>query len=294
MPKRNKKSQDKKEQLKALALQLYDKEHLSSSAIAAQIGTTKDSVQKWIRRRLPQVTIPDEMILRGPALVIGDVHSYAADWDYLAYAFDAAKDRNIDTLILAGDLVCFDKFSRHPEFFPHPAFDIEEEHARYFFDLATDSFKHIKWVTGNHDERMGLLLNGSINIGHLARLFCPDGQQHKIETTLYNTAKWFVGGREWLVSHSYKYGKRLSVAQKLSALNECSVIQAHQHLAGISPSDNGRHILIDNGCMCIQGKTPYATLRQFAMPVFNRAFTILTNEEIVFDMGGNTNVRHVR
>jgi hypothetical protein len=71
--------------------------------------------------REPAWTLP----ARNGWLLMGDLHSPYVNWRLFAQAIETARERDIDALFIAGDLLDAGVFSPFPALLPQPSFEME-------------------------------------------------------------------------------------------------------------------------------------------------------------------------
>lgn len=281
--------------LKAIKLKQGDST-LSSSEIAMELGTTKDVVQKVLKaaglgmKKTPYhvPTLPPLMKLTGNWLVIQDLHSFTMSKPLLDMAIDRGLFHGVDGAVIGGDIFNLDRFSKYPSIISPVSLNRELDACMYANDLLVTELMKVKIILGNHDMRLLYKLEGDLDAQRIVGLIAsPEIQPHiGISTRNYCMVK--SGGEDWMVSHEFKYSKnRTAVSRALATMHRCHVIHGHQHLVGKTMTDDGRYWAIDNGCMCRQDRTAYASMLVSSMPRFQQGFTIIKDGEgIVYAMRG--------
>ena len=271
---------------KDLARQLR-KKRVTIKSIADQLDVSVRTVHYWLAEEIePEldpsipVELPEVWNLEGEFTVVGDVHVDAIDWDFTKKLFKKSAELNVSKLIIAGDLFSFSKLGAYPLFFKAPTVVEEINLAAVFIKLCFEYFDEVYWFIGNHDQRFIASMQGDLTMELIANMICPNENRKNLFTSPYNYCFVDTFARRWLISHAYKYGKTLNVAKELSKHYQMSVIHQHQHLVGQGISDNGKHIVIDNGCLCNEDQTAYAALRLSVMPKFQKSGTIVTDMEV--------------
>ena len=91
----------------------------------------------------------------GKIVIISDLHIPFVDIDVFNYFFDFVKnDRDIKLLVIAGDFVNFDKFSRFLHLNEVIDADREIKIAKSYIDKIISLGKHIIYLKANHEKRL--------------------------------------------------------------------------------------------------------------------------------------------
>lgn len=257
--------------------------HYTMREIANRVGVDQRTVYRWFeaeREYKEPKDAPQMWQLEGDFTVIGDVHVDAVNWDYTSLVFKQAKDIKTPRLIIAGDLFSFHRLGRYPIVFKVPSTRDEIQAAKKYIAQAMRQFEEVYWFVGNHDERFIAAMDGTLEIEDMADLICANGNRSRLFTSPYNYCHVDNAGMPWHITHTYEYNPNpLVVAKKYAAFNEMNVIHQHKHIANIGVTDNHKYIVIDNGCMCEQGDTGYAHLRDGTMPRFQKSAVFLKSGE---------------
>lgn len=259
---------------------------MTNEGVAKQLDVSERTIRRWLSNKQKShfEAKDNPWKLIGDFVVCGDIHIDTVSWEMIREMVVWAKKFEVKKLIIAGDLFSFSGLqNKYPKVYTTASVPDEIEMARKVFEYLFGWFSEIYWFIGNHDERFMSWFGAGINMENLASMFCPDGKRSRLFTNDCNFAWVFNGPKKkrWLVMHAYEYGKPLAVSARFSARYDCSVIQHHQHLAAEGLSENGRHTIIDNGCMCDQRLTKYATKRISSLPSFQKGFVILVGGQHV-------------
>ncbi len=258
----------------------------SFKQVSDDLEVSEKTVRKWLRSKQDSHFEPKDnpWKLSGDYVICGDIHIDTVSWDMVIQMVKWAQKFEVTKLIIAGDLFSFSGLqSKYPKVYTTASVPDEIEMARKVMSFLFNYFTDIYWFIGNHDERFMAWFGAGINMENLASMFCPDGMRAHLHTNDCNFA-WVYNGpkrKKWLVMHAYEYGKPLTVANRFATRFDCSVIQHHQHLSAEGISESGKHTVIDNGCMCEQRLTKYATKRISSLPSFQKGFVVLVGGQHV-------------
>ena len=130
-----------------------------------------------IETKFPKSKTPDytnyEIIAEDKVMVIGDVEIPDHDSEILKMAYDIAVKYDIKTLIINGDLMAVDSFSRWArDMAAEPDFIADEYMpTREILTLFLRQFDRIIWCSGNHERRLPHYVEGRFSIGFFALFF---------------------------------------------------------------------------------------------------------------------------
>lgn len=217
-----------------------------------------------------------EIETAGNHIVFGDVHAPLLDYDHVGLMLGVARKhlkKGKRVFICGGDVVNGSPFSRHPAVTTEPAWLTEKRAARAFWDEVLSEFDYGYWVLGNHDEWLIRYMNGMFDVSDLHALLGLD-KRVIISPFDYMFANMPTG--RWMVTHSTKYSKNpLVVANRLAMHYQAHVIQAHEHHLGMTTSDNGRYLLINNGGLFNVESMAYVRRKAAAMREMVFGFTLM-------------------
>ncbi len=207
-------------------------------------------------------------------VVIGDVHLPTTDFAFAETMLEIAARQGIKRLLIGGDLLNVDAYSRFAHMIPPPTFAEEHAVAVRFVERLQAYFDEIVWMMGNHEARLLKANNGNITAGMLGSMI--SAARGKMRTTPYAYATVRSGNAVWRVTHQRSYSRIPGrVANRLAMKHECNVISMHQHHISVQMSENGRWVCIDGGGLFDDRKMPYVRLVDSTMPRMARGFVLL-------------------
>lgn len=170
------------------------------------------------------------------------------------------RKRNVEALIVGGDLFDFDKLSRHPQI--HRAAETSDT-VRIAGDMIVylaDLVDQLVLMPGNHCLRLAKQVGGGgFDFGQLVHA----GVQGRVparKLIITNRDYCYVGPEEtgWVVGHpSFFEGAAAKGLAQAAMRERRNVIGAHTHAQSLSRSPDGRYLLVYPGHMTEPGLTPY-------------------------------------
>lgn len=225
------------------------------------------------------ITADKPIVVRGDALIIGDVHAPCTDWE-LAWRVGEIAERYLDaprTLIVAGDIFNLDWMSTYPALVPLHRWKHEKAAAKALFELWLTLFDRIVVFAGNHDRRAAKHTEGMIGMGDLMALVTSDA---RVQVSEHGHCILKSGKREFRVSHGANYSINTGVVgSELANKFSTNMVLCHQHHASISLDRFKRHIVVDNPALVDQKKLAYVTLDDKKNPNMARGFTLIRDGE---------------
>jgi hypothetical protein len=268
----------------------------SYATISHQLGRTYNSVRQKCRLmkinsiadrkpRLSSVDAPprtptyDEYLrLEGDWLIVADTHCPCTHWVTASRAALVAK-KYLDNprLIVAGDLMNFDMFSRFAKRVPLPALKQELDAARYAFELWSKTFNEKILILGNHDYRWMRAMDGVFEADTFIELIQTliNDRDTKISTYSYLDIDTAAG--TWRVTHMPEYSKvPLSKARFLGhRLKDKHLALAHQHHATVGLDESGTCSLVDILALVDSDRLAYVGLDDSTKPQMKRGFLMI-------------------
>jgi len=207
-------------------------------------------------------------------VVIGDVHLPTTDFAFVETMLEIAQRMGIKRLLIGGDLVNADAYSRFEHLVSPPTFAEERAVAVRFMSRVSEVFDEIVLLRGNHEDRILKRNGGNISAGVLGVLF--SSARGKLKMTPYAYATVHSGGHVWRVTHQKNYAQIPGrVAEWLSQKYDCNIISFHQHHVGVHMSSNGKWVLVDGGGLFDDTKMAYVQLTDSTAPRMAQGFVVL-------------------
>ena len=284
-----------------LLKQLIDIGHSYASAAAA-MNRTYNSVRGYAKRNkiishatgklTPEINLPlvvanlpkydQAMRLAGDFMIVSDVHAPATDWALASRVAQVARRwlKPPRRLLVIGDLMNFEIFSRYEALLPMPSLTVELEAARYAIQLWQQTFSEIYLTLGNHDYRWVKSLLGAYEEDTIidllyALLHNPSG----LKVSIYPYLMVDTPTGLWHLSHIKNYSQvPLSVARKKANRHkDRHVLLAHQHHIGMALDESGCYMLSDLPMLGDPERLAYVGLGDSNAPMMKQGFGMLRN-----------------
>lgn len=226
------------------------------------------------RPRLP--VFDGEPHVSGDCVVAGDFQLPTTDFQFAGVLRDVAEAAGIKTLLIVGDWVNVDAFSRFEHIVPPISFETEVRASVELMAHYAEWFDTIWLALGNHEHRLLKIMGGDIDNSMLGRLLSTAGG--KLHVTPYSQIVIHSGGQTWRATHQANYSKiKGRVGDDLAQKFQCNIVVHHQHHAGKIMDRYGRYVIIDNGGLHDSSKMAYVSLRDSTSPSMTKGFTVIQN-----------------
>lgn len=229
-------------------------------------GLESESVQ------LPRFT--GEPHIEGNCIVTGDFQLPTTDFELAERVLTVAQALNVKTLLVVGDWVNLDAFSRYDHIVPPIPLATEISVSVQLMSRYAAWFDVIWLALGNHEHRLLKLARGDLTGSMLGRLLST--AQGKLRVTPYSHIVIHSGGQTWRATHQVNYSKiKGRVGDELAQKYQCNVITHHQHHAAKLMDRYGRYVVIDNGGLFDPDKMSYVKLRDSTSVGMTKGFTVI-------------------
>lgn len=225
------------------------------------------------RPELFQNDIGQPLELTGDWVIVGDVQLPTTDYDFAALPaiigeYYLNKPRQ---LLIVGDLLNMDAFSKYEMEIGLPSFRQEINAARQLIAEWRTVFDRIVWLAGNHERRASKATGAAILMTELAMLI-----DSSIETSDYDRAIIHTPKGDWLVAHGANYSvNQLNVLDWIVFKYRMNVIGHHQHHCAIGWDRFKHNVIIDNGGLFNQWHMAYVQMNTTKSPNMMQGFTML-------------------
>ena len=224
------------------------------------------------RPRLPR--FDGEPHVWGDCIVAGDFQLPTTDYALAETLLQVAKTQGIRTLLIIGDWVNMDAFSRYDHIIPPPPFAVEVAVSVELMSRYAAWFQEIWLALGNHEHRLLKALKGDWDNSLLGRLL--SAAQGVLKVTPYSHIVIHSGRETWRATHQVNYSKiKGRVGDELAQKFQCHVIVHHQHHAAKLMDRYGRYVVIDNGGLFDVAKMSYVMLRDSTSVGMTQGFTVI-------------------
>lgn len=200
--------------------------------------------------------IPKELKLNEHkhTLIFGDVHSPRTNNKLIDAALRYAISKKIPRLILNGDALDMEFFSRFVNRTGHSPdnVDAEMEASEALFKVFLRVFDEVIYLPGNHDARSTSAMNKKISMDRFIRMCLGDAVLDNMITTERGYIKVDTPSGEWIITHQIGKGRSvpLSTVMQYSTTNNTNVIGSHEHFLGAVRNRNDSGWAIHSGHMC--------------------------------------------
>jgi predicted phosphodiesterase len=271
-------------------LELYEQNTVDQ--LAVMLGVNRRTVQQW-RARIEAMGDPFLGSIKQGAIafpgnigreynqaleieserliVLGDVELPSHDIDTLETVLAVAKKFDVKTLVLNGDFLHLDSFSKFARAQVYKlAFREELDAAFISLQVFLQTFKKIYYLSGNHERRINHATEGNVSIG----LFLE--QMKDVTYSEYSHLDLKSGGKEWLVCHPRNFSVvPLSVPTRIADTRHCNVLVGHNHRLSLGRDKSGQYYVVDGGHARNEAFTSYKALNVTCHPAWNPGFVLI-------------------
>ncbi len=219
--------------------------------------------------------------LGGGLVVCADVHAPCTDWAMAAKvgAIGAKYLKKPRRLVICGDLLNFEVFSKWDMLITLPPFEVERAAAQYAIQSWLDVYDDIYLTMGNHDYRLFKAMKGAFDgdtlIELLQALICNDERVH-ISVYPYMSVVCQNSGN-WRITHGEYAQTPLFKARRLSVLHHSNVITAHQHGCAAGLDESRHYAVMDLPALVDPERLAYVMLADTTKPRMARGFAAILN-----------------
>lgn len=229
-----------------------------------------------IREAQPHFSLGKPLELQGDWIIIGDVHVPFTDLDWLDLVAQIGKKHlEKPKLLIAGDLLNMDAFSKWPHLVSIPTWQQERDMARAMFEMYWEVFSEIVIIMGNHERRAQKFTAGAFDEIDIFSLLTTND---KLITSNYGYCLIDTPTGIWRVTHPANYGiNQLTVMDTLAQKYGQNVIGFHEHHLSIGWDRYGRHVIVNGGCLVDPCKLAYVALDDNRAAAMKQGFVMLRN-----------------
>lgn len=245
---------------------------------------SNNRISHIIEGNLPEeLSYDGELHLTGDFISVSDVHVPYWNRDLFDRLFKIATKFKIKRLIINGDFLNGDAFSRWPT--GNKGADYQEREftaAEFVLAKCLNTFKEIVYTMGNHEERFKKALMCQVQEG---RLFGMLKTQISTESHPNPKAKirlssypYCIVDEKWFVCHPSVFSQLGGkVPSEIADIEQMNVIAGHNHQFGIQCSRSGKYIGIDQGMACDGSKVEYYKMSVNTYKKWQNGFTMVKN-----------------
>lgn len=219
--------------------------------------------------------IEDEKTYTGDWMVVGDVHAPCTDYD-MAQLIPAISEKYLPEcqgLIIAGDLINADAWSKYASVIALPSWQEEIAAARHLLKIWFETFDKIVWLMGNHEIRKLVHDGGQTTVQELKDAIL---QSDKLDVTVLDRCFVDADNGKWLICHGGNYRQmQLSAASEYAQKYRAHVISHHEHHLAMGQSKYKWQTVVNNGGLFDPDKLAYVKLKTTTSPNMARGFSML-------------------
>jgi len=219
--------------------------------------------------------IETEQVFEGDWMIVSDVHAPCTDYD-MAQMVSVIAEKHLPKcqgLIVAGDMLNADAYSKYANLIRLPSWQTEIESAKHLFTEWLEIFPRIVWLLGNHEHRKLAADNGQTTVQQLLDMVCQDPR-----VTISTLDRCYIetGNGKWLIAHGRNYSQsQLTNAAKYAEKYQCNVIAGHEHHLAVGQDLYKRYIVVNNGGLFDPRKLAYVQLNTSTSAEMAPGFTML-------------------
>lgn len=222
----------------------------------------------------------------GRYAITADWHIPLYDPVYANRFITDAREREIRTLIIAGDFFNFDALSAYFPKQQGAGLETEINEANMVMRSLLESFDDIYYLWGNHDARLHKALGFTIQFRKAMKMvFGELGDQALERVHFTNLDHIWVGDQllddPWYVCHPGSYTRvPLSGARALATKYNANVITAHSHHTAVGYAIDGKKVVCEAGGLFDTTKTAYLQ-RSTTFPTWQQGYAFLDNGHLI-------------
>lgn len=214
--------------------------------------------------------------LEGDYLVWSDPHAPFHDDEFMTLSIKKAHRLGIQDLIIAGDLMDGNQFSKRGLHIGHQRrWQDDAEIGAAIVRVLSAAFRRVTILMGNHDDWFTKYFRGHADAEWLySRLFNTAGN---VEWTHFQQCEVKSGGKTFRVLHGANYSGRnpLTVGKDLAAKFGCGIVMGHQHHHESGFDKSGDHQVVCMGGMYDPSKLAYIHESPRTNPVPTPGYAII-------------------
>jgi predicted phosphodiesterase len=264
-------------------------EGLNNYQIAERLGVGEASVRRGLRkvkytRSLKPITIKTDDFLDsplrhyGPCAVTADWHIPLVDYQFASKFLAEADERNVKTLIIAGDFFNMDSLSSFDYKQSSANLETEISQANEIMVQLCHQFDKIYFLWGNHDARLWKALNYQLTFSQCMKLAFADISEELLSKIHFTNLDHMWVNDQIYICHPKNYTQvPLATARKLAGKVHAHVITAHSHHAAMGYDVSGRYICVEAGGLFDTSKTEYLQ-RTTTFPNWRQGFSFIEED----------------
>jgi len=258
--------------------------HLVSAGHMSNASGTRGFLQTVNKYEPPEEPNFDGFLeLQGDFISVSDVHVPFWKIELFERLFSVARKFKIKLLIINGDFLNMDAFSRWPTANKgRDHMETEFTKADYVLGKCLKVFDKIVITMGNHEERLFKSLLGQINPERFFKMLHTEisttkhpKKNAKVQVSDY---PYCIVNGKWLVGHPAGFsGRGGSMPADIADKYEMNVILGHNHQYGVQMSLSGKYQGIDQGMGADGLKVEYSQKSLNKYRTWQNGFTMVKN-----------------
>lgn len=248
--------------------------------IGNMLGMPKSTVHDRLARLRDSVHNPDFTVVErfeGDCVVVGDVHVPTTDFDFAKMVSVVGKEelshKVPKTLIICGDLINADAYSKYSESAVPNSFDMELDLTQELLMGWGETFDRIIYTMGNHERRLFVAMRGMFQARHYQDLLGGHAEVFR-----EGSIEILSGGKLWRATHPMNYRRNTGMLGDILAQKyQCNVIVHHEHHVGIRRDSYNRYTVINNGGLHDHKAMLYVHEADNTSPVMQNSFVVIRN-----------------
>jgi predicted phosphodiesterase len=219
--------------------------------------------------------------VNGDCLVTSDWHLPHHKEDLFERLLEVAKAWKIQRLIINGDFLNMDAFSKWKGHRFNVPWNIERDVAQHVIQRLFDTFEEVVYILDNHDRRL-IAANekpSEFDESNILILLTAGTRMQKLRPSV--DYHYVIVNKTWRVTSPKEYRRnKLALPTRLASLYHSNVINGGDHLFGLGTDDSGRYVVANSMCLVDPAKTPYINVQDTTFPHWNPGFYMIRNNRL--------------
>lgn len=245
-------------------------------------GHCQPAVPAFLEQQLGPADAEHFVCVEGNVAVTSDWHIPHHDADLVERMLAVCRRAGVDQLIINGDFLNEDAFSRWPHHRLNAPWPAEKAIAQDVLKRLLDNFRLVVWTLDNHDRRILVAQEkqyraSGLDEHDIVALIAGNLQNGKLRASIdYHYVLVESGEQVWRVTSPKEYRRtKLSLANRLAQLYHQNIIVGGDHLSGVGTDDSGRYVVASNLSIVDRERTPYIQVQDTTFPHWQRGFHLI-------------------
>lgn len=228
----------------------------------------------------------DQFFVRvgGNCFITSDWHIPHLKEDLFGHLLDMAEAWDVRTLVVNGDFLNEDAFSRHRTHRFQVSWQTEKLAARAVLERLFDVFHEIVYVLDNHDRRLLAAMEekyrGRFDESDLLELLTSGIKIGKLRPSI--DYRYVLVNDTWRVTSPKEYRRvKLSLPHRLAQVYQQHVIVGGDHLFGLGVDDSCKFVIANSMCMVDPAKSPYSNVQDSTYPHWLPGFFLIRKNRLL-------------